>query len=148
MLKNITHLTFKKEYNSNLLLIYINRKYINEFVTSQIANQNNKRAYIFYKRLSWVIIVLMPIILFLKGLGLVSLSPILVGWFILSANDKSGKEFLIDNMLDDEKFWNYITLNKGAYVVDKVGNYYLSDFLIKMHPNLKDEYNQMPKLVD
>lgn len=46
---------------------------------------------------------------------------------------KTAAQFVLENMLESEEFWNYVLLHKGAKIVDKDHNNEItSAFLYKM----------------
>jgi len=51
---------------------------------------------------------------------------------INSAARKSASQFVLQNMIESEDFWDYVLLHKGAIIQDKEGSEIGSEFLDRM----------------
>jgi len=61
-----------------------------------------------------------------------ALGSIVIGLMVHRAARKSASQFVLQNMLESEDFWNYVLLHKGAVILSKEGIEATSEFLEKM----------------
>lgn len=119
--KTISHDTFVKGYKTGEYLVYINKSKAGDFVLSKVADKHNKPAHIFW---TWTGIVLtfpLPIILLFFS-WVYSIVSFILGLIIVSSSRKSAEQFVMQNMIDDKNFWEYVLMNKGAKIENRNGD--------------------------
>ena len=114
----INYEDFIKGYKEGKFNILIRKSTTHYFVLSKQVEKPMRYAYRFYDVLGNISLIILPIILFLKGYGIVSLTPCIGGLFTKYANDKSAADFIRETMLKNEEFWNLILQNNGAKIID------------------------------
>lgn len=118
--KMITHEAFVKGYKTGEYLVYINKNKAGDFVLSKVADKHNKPAHIFW---TWTGIILafpLPIILLFFSWAY-SIVSFILGLIIISSSRKSAEQFVLQNMIDDKNFWEYVLMYKGAKIENKNG---------------------------
>ena len=116
----ISHNAFVKGYRAGEHLVYINKNKAGDFVMSKVADKHNKLAHIFW---SWTGIILtfpLPIILLFFSC-IYSIVSFVLGLMIVSSSRKSAEQFVMQNMIDDKNFWEYVLMYKGAKIENKNG---------------------------
>lgn len=146
---SINYKQFLEDYKAGKILVLVNKAKAGDFVMSEFADKNNKRAHQFW---TWAgIITLIPvaiILLIFKG-WVYALVSFIIGLVINSAAKKSSEQFVLQNMIENENFWGYALLHKGAIMRDVQGNEIVSDFsLSKESKNEIEETMQNMKKVD
>lgn len=116
----ISHDTFVKGYKSGEYLVYINKNKAGDFVMSKAADKHNKPAHIFW---TWTgIILTFPLPIFLLFFSwMYSMVSFVLGLMIVSSSGKSAEQFVMQNMIDDKNFWEYVLMYKGAKIENKNG---------------------------
>lgn len=128
--KVITHRDFIDGYKKGELLVYINKNKAGDFVLSEFSKKENKLAHNFWTLLG--IILLIPVtIIFLFINWRYAVISFIAGWIVNSAARKSATDFVLENMIGNEDFWDYVLLHSGANITDKEGNPISSAFLEK-----------------
>jgi hypothetical protein len=134
----ISHADFIEGYKSQKYFVYVDENKAGDFVLSDHANPHNKPAHNFWSWTGLILAIIAPIILLFINWPLAIISVIL-GFTIISAARKSACQFVIENMVEVEDFWNYVLLHQGARIVDKEGNNIKSSFLNKMENKVLDQ---------
>ena len=116
----ISHETFVKGYRAGEYLVYIDKYKAGDFVMSKVADKNNKRAHIFWSWTGIVLTIPLPIILVFSS-WVYSIASFILGLLVVSSSRKSAEQFVMENMINDKYFWEYVLMYKGARIVDKKG---------------------------
>ncbi len=127
-MNTISYKKFVEGYKIGKFSVAINKNKAGNFVLSNFADKQNKLAHYFW---SWLGILLMaPIPIALLFFNWIY-SPIsfILGLTIVSASRKSAMRFVLQNMLDDEDFFEYVLLHQGAIITDEYGEELQSEFL-------------------
>ena len=122
----ITHQEFVNKYKSGEIGITVDPKKAGDFVLCEFANKYNKPAHNFWTWTGVILTFPLSIVLIFINWPYAILSFI-VGSLILSGARKSACQFVVENMLQDEKFWFYVLFHNGAVAKDKEGNIYSPD---------------------
>jgi len=130
-MKTLTHQQFIEQYKSGEISVLVNKNRAGDFVLSKFADKYNKPAHLFWTWLGIIIgIPLTIVLLFVRWPY--AIASFIVGAMINGAARKTAAQFVLQNMLESEEFWNYVLLHKGAEIVDKDNNKVTSAFLYKM----------------
>jgi hypothetical protein len=131
---------FLEDYKAGKILVLVNKAKAGDFVMSEFADKNNKRAHQFW---TWTgLLMLVPVAIFLlisKG-WIYAVGSFILGLVINNAAKKSAEQFVLQNMIENENFWDYALLHKGAIMRDVQGNEITSDFLLR-----KESKNEIEK---
>jgi len=128
----LTHEEFVEKYKAGNFTVHVNKWRAGDFVLSKFADKHNKPAYLFW---TWAGIILtfpLPILLLFFTSWIHSLGSFILGLLINKAARESACQFVLQNMLEDENFWNYVLLHGGAKIKDKNNNEIYSAWLKKM----------------
>jgi len=127
----ITHSEFVEGYKQRKYLVYVAKNKAGDFVMSEYGQRRYSLAHQFWSWLGIISTWLLPIgLLFISWIY--ALISFLLGLVITSAARKSAQEFVLQNMLESEDFWDYALLHGGAEITDEQGNSISSKFLEKM----------------
>ncbi|MBU0708452.1 response regulator [Patescibacteria group bacterium] len=129
--KPVSHREFVEGYSAGIFEVLVNRQKAGDFVLSRFGRTEQKLAHYFWGGFGIIMLSLVPLILlFIRW----SLAPIcfFIGCLIISATRKSAAGFVVQNMLEDEDFWDFVLLHGGASVKDNEGREIVSEFLVKM----------------
>jgi hypothetical protein len=121
MEKTITHQEFIDGYKAGKFNVLVNKNKAGNFVLSNFADQHNKPAHLFW---SWGGILLsfpLPIIFIFINWKF-SVLFFIVGLIIISTSRKTASQFVLQNMIEDAIFFDYVLLHGGAKIVDEKGN--------------------------
>lgn len=130
--KLIDYQRFLEGYKTGELTVLVNNSKAGDFVMSKFGDKHNKPAHLFFIWLGIILIVPLPII-FLVFFGWIhAVGSFILGLMINSAARKSASQFVLQNMMENEDFWDYVLLHKGAIIQDKQGNEITSEFLDRM----------------
>jgi len=129
--RTITHQEFVEGYKAGKFIVLINKNRAGDFVLSDFADKHNKPAHLFWSWCGIILIIIVPIILLFINWHY-SIISFIVGIIIIGASRKSVADFVLRNMLENESFWEYVLLHKGATIKDEEGNEVASVFLDKM----------------
>lgn len=119
-IKLISHDDFVKGYRTGEYSIFINKSKAGDFVMSKVADKHNKPTHVFW---TWIGIILtfpLPIILLFFS-WIYSIISFVFGLMIVSSSRKSAEQFVMQNMIDDKNFWEYMLMYKGAKMVNENG---------------------------
>ncbi|OGK38370.1 hypothetical protein A3F03_01455 [Candidatus Roizmanbacteria bacterium RIFCSPHIGHO2_12_FULL_41_11] len=130
--KLINYQQFLEGYKTNEFAVLVNKSKAGDFVMSKFGDKYNKPAHLFFTWLGIILIVPLPIILLIFYGWIHAVSSFIIGLMINSAAKKSASQFVLQNMLESEDFWDYVLLHKGAIIQDKQGNEITSEFLDRM----------------
>jgi len=130
-MQTITHQNFVNEYKAGKLQILIDKSKVGDFILSSHADKHYKPAYLFWTWLGIILLVPVPIILLFYH-WYYSVIAFFIGFIVFKASRKSGAQFVIENMISNEDFWDYILLHKGAKITDNNSNEIVSEFLARM----------------
>ncbi len=122
----LDHKEFVDGYKHNRLLVYVNKSRAGSFVLSPLADKHNKPAHIFWAGAGVLLVFPIPLILLFIN-WIYSVGSIAVGLMVIKATRKSATEFVLQNMIEDEKFWNYVVRQGGVVIQDDEGNKYLPE---------------------
>ena len=140
MNKFINYQQFLEGYKTGDVTVLVNNSKAGDFVMSKFGNKHNKPAHMFFTWLGIIMIVPLPIILLIFQGWIFAVGSFVVGLMINSAARKSASQFVLQNMLESEDFWDYVWLHKGAIIQDKEGNEISSEFLDRMSKKHGEPY--------
>ena len=130
--KLIDYQQFLQGYKTGEFAVLVNKSKAGDFVMSKFGDKHNKPAHIFFTWLGIIMIVPLPIILLIFQGWIFAVGSFILGLMINSAARKSASQFVLQNMIKGEDFWDYVLLHKGAIIQDKEGNEIESEFLDRM----------------
>lgn len=130
--KLINYQQFLERYKTGELIVLVNKSKAGNFVMSKFGDKHNKPAHLFWTWLSIIMIVPLPIIFLIFKGWIFALSSFVFGLMINRAARRSASQFVLQNMIESEDFWDYVLLHKGAIIQDKEGNEITSEFLDRM----------------
>ncbi len=117
----ITHTEFVKTYKAGKISVRFDQHVANHLVESPLADKHNKPAHYFWTYSAFGLSFIIPIVLLFIN-WLYSVGSFILGRMIWTATKNSAADFAINNMLDDEKFYEYTIKQPGVTIVDKEGN--------------------------
>ena len=127
----ITHKEFVNRYKGGKILIYVDRNKAGDFVLSKFADKHNKPTHLFWSWLGIFLLVLLPVILFFI-FWVYSIASLVLGLVVISGSRKSAEQFVVQNMIDNEDFFEYVLMHQGAKITNDQGEELKSEFLEKM----------------
>lgn len=127
----ITYREFTEKYKKGELLIAIKENKAGDFVLSDFADKHNKPAHNFWTWAGIILILPAPLILLFIDWKY-AIGCFIIGFMIHKAARKSATQFVLQNMVENEDFFEYVLLHGGASIQDKNGNTVSSAFLNKM----------------
>lgn len=130
--KLINYQQFLERYKAGEITILVNKSKAGDFVMSKFGDKHNKPAHLFWTWLGILLIFPAPIIFWILFSWIHALGSFVLGLMISSAARKSATQFVLQNMIESEDFWDYILLHKGAVIQDTEGNEIRSEFLDRM----------------
>jgi len=130
--KLINYQQFLEDYKTGEVTVLVNNSKAGDFVMSKFGDKHNKPAHIFFTWLGIIMIVPLPIILLIFQGWIFAAGSFVLGLMINSAARKSASQFVLQNMIESEDFWDYVLLHKGAIIQDKEGSEIGSEFLDRM----------------
>ncbi|MFH1182742.1 MAG: hypothetical protein V1690_00575 [Candidatus Moraniibacteriota bacterium] len=130
--KLINYQQFLEGYKTGEVTVSVNKSKAGDFVMSKFGDNYNKPAHIFFTWLGIIMIVPLPIILLIFHSWILALGSFVLGLMINSAARKSASQFVLQNMIENEEFWDYVLFHQGAIIQDKDGNKIESEFLNRM----------------
>lgn len=130
-MKTLNHQQFIEQYKSGEITVLVNKNKAGDFVLSKFADKYNKPAHLFWTWLGIIIGIPLTIVL-LFIYWPYAVASFILGAIINGAARKTAAQFVLENMLESEEFWNYVLLHRGAEIVDKDQNEITSAFLYKM----------------
>ena len=130
--KLIDYQQFLQGYKTGEFAVLVNKSKAGDFVMSKFGDKHNKPAHLFFTWLGIILILPLPIILLIFYGWIHAVGSFIIGLMINSAARKSASQFVLQNMLESEDFWDYVLLHKGAIIQDKQGNEITSEFLDRM----------------
>ncbi len=130
--KLINYQQFLERYKTGEITVLVNKSKAGDFVMSKFGDKHNKPAHLFFTWLGIILIIPLPIILLIFYGWIHAVGSFIIGLMINSAARKSASQFVLQNMIESEDFWDYVLLHKGAIIQDKEGNEIGSEFLDKM----------------
>jgi len=118
------HSDFVKRFIDKDIRVYIDSIKSGDLVLSRFANKYNKPAHLFWSWIAIMLVLIAPIVLWLLFSWFWAIISFILGLFVASANMKSSNQFVIENMLEDEIFYDYVMYQKKVKVriLDKDGN--------------------------
>lgn len=128
---SINHSEFIDGYKNKSLSILINRNKAADFVLSVFADKRNKSAHYFWSYAAILLVFFLPIVLLFVSWKY-SIISFFVGLFVSSASRNSDEQFIVQNMLDNEDFFEYVLLHGGAKILNSKGEEMKSEFINKM----------------
>jgi len=135
----LTHNEFVERYKTGDLTVYVNKIKAGDFILSKYADKHYKPAYLFWSWLSFILMFPLPIALLFFTSWIHALGSFIWGLTLRGANQRSAVEFVLQNMLENEEFWNYVLLHGGAKIKDKNNNEIYSAWLKEM----EEKYNSL-----
>ena len=130
--KLITYQQFLEKYKKGEINVLVNKSKAGDFVMSKFGDKHNKPAHLFWTWLGILLVFPAPIILWIIFGWIYALGSFVLGLMINSAARKSAEQFVLQNMIESEDFWDYVLLHKGAVIQDIDGNEVKSKFLDRM----------------
>lgn len=128
----INYQQFLEGYKTGEITVLVNNSKAGDFVMSKFGDKHNKPAHTFFTWLGIIVMIPLPIILLIFQGWIFALGSFVLGLMINSATRKSASQFVLQNMIENEDFWDYVLLHKGAIIQDKNGNEIGSEFLDRM----------------
>jgi len=122
---------FVEGYRTEKFIVLIDKNRAGDFVLSDFADKHSKPAHLFWSWCGIILAIPLPII-FIFINWRYSIISFIAGIIIVEGSRKSATDFVLRNMLENESFWEYILLHKGAMIRDREGNEITSDFLSEM----------------
>lgn len=132
MNKTISYQQFLEAYKAGEITVLVNSSKAGDFVMSKFGDKHNKPAHLFWTWLSILLIFPAPIILWVLLGWVHALGSFVLGLMISAVARRSASQFVLQNMIENEDFWDYVLLHKGAIIQDKEGNEIESEFLDRM----------------
>jgi len=129
-IQRMTYQEFVSKHNNGEMELRIDSHKAGDFVLSEFADKHNKPAHHFWTWAGVIITIPLSIILIFIHWQYAIFSFIL-GALIISGARKSACQFVKKNMIEDENFWLYVLIHKGAVMEDKKGNRYSPDMVDK-----------------
>lgn len=130
--KLINYQQFLEGYKAGEVTVLVNKSKAGDFVMSKFGDKHNKPAHLFFTWLGILLIFPSPIVFWILFGWIYALGSFLLGLMINKAARKSASQFVLQNMIEGEDFWDYVLLHKGAIIQDKEGNEIESEFLDRM----------------
>lgn len=130
-LNKITHQEFVEQYKKGLLNVHINKSMAGDLVLSKFGDKHNKPAHLFWSWTGIILTFVVPIVLLFVN-WIYSILSFIFGLMVIRASRKSAEQFVMQNMIENEEFWNYALLHGGARITDNEGNEIKSNWLEKM----------------
>jgi hypothetical protein len=127
--KHNNYQQFLEKYKKGEVVVLVNKSKAGDFVMSEFGDKHNKPAHLFWIWLGILLIFPVSVIFWIIFGWIHALGSIILGLIINSAARKSATQFVLQNMLESEDFWDYVLLHKGAVLQDKNGNEIKSEFL-------------------
>lgn len=120
--KLIDYQQFLQGYKTGEFAVLVNSSKAGDFVMSKFDDKHSKPAHLFWTWLGILLIFPSPIIFWILLGWIYALGSFILGLMINKAARKSAVQFVLQNMIENEDFWDYILLHKGAIIQDKDGN--------------------------
>jgi hypothetical protein len=117
----ITHQEFVEHYKKGLLNVHINKSMAGDLVLSKFGDKHNKPAHLFWSWTGIILTFVVPIVLLFVN-WIYSILSFIFGLMVIRASRKSAEQFVMQNMIENEDFWNYTLLHGGAKITDNEGN--------------------------
>lgn len=136
--KFITYQQFLESYKTGDITVLVNNSKAGDFVMSKFGDKYNKPAHLFWTWLGILLIFPSPVIFWILFGWIYALSFFILGLMINKAARKSASQFVLQNMIENEDFWDYVLLHKGAIIQDKESNEIGSEFLDRMSKNMEN----------
>lgn len=130
--KLINYQQFLEGYKTSEITVLVNNSKAGDFVMSKFGDKHNKPAHLFWTWLGILLIFPAPIIFWILLGWVHALGSFVLGLMISAAARRSASQFVLQNMIENEDFWNYVLLHKGAIIQDKERNEIGSEFLDRM----------------
>ena len=127
-MRYISHREFVSLYEQGQLTVSVDQFKAGDFILSPFSKNHYKYAHYFWNLLGFILLIGgIASIFFINWT--IALAAIIIGLVIISAVRKSAGTFVMEQMLDDEEFWDYILLHKGAKIHDLSGETVYSQWL-------------------
>lgn len=139
----LTHNEFVERYKAGDFTVHVNKWKAGDFILSEYADKHYKPAHLFWSWTGIILAIPLPIALLFFTSWKYSLCSFFLGFLIVGASRKSAAQFVLQNMLEDEDFWNYVLLHGGAKIRDENNNEIYSGWLKEMrekHPLITSEF--------
>lgn len=105
----MTHKEFVELYNSKKILVGVSKGQAEKIVISHPkASKYNVPATRFWMYLSFALLILAPIPLWIFKGFIPAVGSVVLGWMIHTANVTSAQQFITKNMLEDKDFFEDI----------------------------------------
>lgn len=130
--KLITYQEFIDGYKVGEFRVLVNEWKAGDFVESDFADKHYKPAHLFWSWTGILLTIPLPVIFLIWFNWIYAIGSFIFGAIVISAARKSDRQFILQNMLENEDFWNYVLLHNGAIIRDKQGNNVGSEFLDRM----------------
>ena len=128
----INYQQFLEKYKAGEITVLVNRSKAGDFVMSKFGDKHNKPAHVFWTWLGILLVFPAPIIIWIIFGWISALGSFVLGLMLNSAARKSAAQFVLQNMIESEDFWDYVLLHQGAVLQDRDGNEIKSEFLDRM----------------
>lgn len=130
--KIVNYQQFLEGYKAGEIMVLVNKSKAGDFAMSEFANKQNKSAHQLWTWAGLVVLIPMPIILLIFQGWVYAIGSFILGLVINSAARRSAEQFVLQNMIESEDFWDYALMHGGAVMRDAQGNEIASGFLDKM----------------
>jgi len=130
--KIVNYQQFLEAYKTGEIMVLVNKSKAGDFIMSEFGDKNKKRAHVFWTWTGLAVMIPLAISLFIFKGWIYAVISFFVGVIINKAALKSAGEFVLENMCENEDFWDYVLMHKGAIMRDTQGNEITSAFLDRM----------------
>ena len=120
--KSITYEEFIEGYNQKKFTVLVNKNKAGDFVLCDFANKHYKPAHLFWSWTGIILTLFLPILLLFIASWIYVVGSFISGIIIINSARKSAVSFVLRNMLENESFWEYILMHKGARIIDENGD--------------------------
>lgn len=111
----INYQNFLEDYKNNKITVLVDKTKAGRFIISQLANKRFKPAHYFWTWVAFLLIFILPIVLLFE-FWFYSIVSLVAGIWIYGAAKTSASQFVLENMLEDEKFFEFVMENNGAII--------------------------------
>ncbi len=120
--KLVTYQQFLEGYKAGEIMVLVDKAKAGDFVLSEFADKHNKPAHLFWTWAGLIVMIPLSIILLIFQGLFYAIGSFILGYVVMSGSRKSAEQFVLENMLKDKRFWDYVLLHRGAVMQDKEGN--------------------------
>lgn len=119
-MKELTHKEFSKLHKEGKIEVGVRKYESIKLALSPLASKYNKPAVRFWFYLAGLLFIILPIPLWIFKGFFYGLGSFVLGMMVYRANKESTAQFVINNMLEDEKFYNFVMSHKDLVIINKI----------------------------